>query len=219
MLPSPPDRLDRIAARRKHNAPERRRQLADAAIDLLGSNGVHGVSHPKVDERADVPPGTASFYFRTRKALLQAIATRLAELDLADFSLMAELADNQSTQFTGTAGLARIVMYVNSEPWLTRAKARYELALLAGRDSELAEILDESAGRLYGLARDVVTQWHAGESAPDPALIDDQATATLAFINGVMLTFVAGQPAVEDPEHLDRLIQGVIAGIAHVHRA
>ena len=182
---------------------------------MLGSNGVHGVSHPKVDERADVPPGTASFYFRTRKALLQAIASRLAELDIADFSLMA---DSQSTQFTGTAGLARIVMYVNSEPWLTRAKARYELALLAGRDSELAEILDESAGRLYGLARDVVTQWHTGESTPDPALIDDQATATLAFINGVMLTFVAGQPAVDDPVHLDRLIQGVIAGIAHVHR-
>lgn len=214
-MPSPPDRLGRIAARRKHNAPERRRQLTDAAIELLGSNGVHGVSHPKVDERADVPPGTASFYFRTRKALLQATAGRLADLDLADFSLMT---DHQSTQFTGTAGLARIVMYVNSEPWLTRAKARYELALLAGRDPELAEILDESARRLYGLARDVVTQWHAGESTPDPALIDDQAVATLAFINGVMLTFVAGQPAVDNPEHLDRLIQGVIAGIAHVHR-
>lgn len=128
------------------------------------------------------------------------------------------MADHQSTQFTGTAGLARIVMYVNSEPWLTRAKARYELALLAARDVGLAEILDESAGRLYGLARDVVTGWHAGESTPDPALVEDQAIATLAFINGVMLTFVAGQPVVDSPEHLDRLIQGVIAGIAHVHR-
>ena len=116
-----------IAARRKHNAPERRRQLADAAIELLGGNGVHGVSHPKVDEHAGVPAGTTSFYFRTRKALLHAVATRLNELDVADLSLMAELAGDQTTQFTGTAGLARIVMYVNTEPWLTRAKARYEL--------------------------------------------------------------------------------------------
>nr|WP_269433487.1 TetR family transcriptional regulator [Mycobacterium nebraskense] len=205
-----------MAARRKHNAPERRRQLADAAIELLGSNGVHGVSHPRVDDHAGVPAGTASFYFRTRKALLHAVAARLAELDVADFSRMAELADDPVAQFTGTAGLARIVRYVNSEPWLTRAKARYELALLAGRDPELATTLDESTERLYTLARDVVTQWHPAESAPDPAVVEDQAIATLAFINGIMMTFVAGQPAVESAEHLDRLIQGIIAGVATV---
>nr|WP_255377628.1 TetR family transcriptional regulator [Mycobacterium sp. 852014-52450_SCH5900713] len=208
-----------MAARRKHNAPERRRQLADAAIELLGTNGVHGVSHPRVDDHAGVPAGTASFYFRTRKALLHAIAARLAELDVADFSRMAELADDPAAQFTGTAGLARIVMYVNSEPWLTRAKARYELALLAGRDGELATALGESAKLLYTLARDVVTQWHPAESAPAPALIEDQAIATLAFINGIMMTFVAGQPAVDSADHLDRLIQGVIAGVAAVRGA
>lgn len=177
---------------------------------------MHGVSHPKVDEHAGVPAGTTSFYFRTRRALMHALASRLAELDVADFSMMAELAADHATQFTGTAGLARIVMYVNSEPWLTRAKARYELALLAGRDAELAAALSESADRLYALARDVVTRWHPVGSAPDPALVDDQAIATLAFINGIMLTFVAGQPAVDDAEHLDRLIQGVIAGVAEV---
>lgn len=177
---------------------------------------MHGVSHPKVDEHAGVPAGTTSFYFRTRKSLMHAAATRLAELDLADFSMMAELAEDHVTQFTGTAGLARIVMYVNSEPWLTRAKARYELALLAGRDTELAAALSDSADRLYALARDVVTQWHPADSALDPALVEDQAIATLAFINGIMLTFVAGHPAVDDAEHLDRLIQGVIAGVASV---
>nr|WP_269089225.1 TetR family transcriptional regulator C-terminal domain-containing protein [Mycobacterium avium] len=208
-----------IAARRKHNAAQRRRQLADAAIELLGGNGLHGVSHPKVDDRASVPAGTTSFYFRTRKALVHAMAGRLAELDVADFSMMAELAEDHATEFAGTAGLARIVMYVNSEPWLTRAKARYELALLAGRDPELAAALSESADRLYALARNVVTQWHPAGSAPDPALVDDQATATLAFINGIMLTFVAGQPAVDDAGQLDRLIQGVIAGVAHVRGA
>src|ERR1700727_3687505 len=101
------------SAGRTHNAPERRRDLTDAAIDLLGSNGVHGVSHPKVDERAEVPAGSTSFYFRTRQALLHAVAGRLAELDVAAFSLMPELPGSESTQFTGTAGLARIVMYVN----------------------------------------------------------------------------------------------------------
>jgi DNA-binding transcriptional regulator YbjK len=204
------------SARRKHNAPQRRRQLTDAAIELLGRNGVHGVSHPKVDEHANVPAGSTSFYFRTRKALLQAVAARLTELDVDDFSLMTELAGSPSTHFTGTAGLARIVMYVNTEPWLTRARARYELMLLASRDPELATRLSESSDRLYLLAREVVTQWHAAHATPDPELIEDQALATLTFINGVMMTFVAGQPVVGSEEHLDRLIQGVIAGVAAV---
>ncbi|GBG37741.1 TetR/AcrR family transcriptional regulator [Mycobacterium montefiorense] len=205
-------------ARRKHNAPERRRQLTDAAIELLGSDGVHGVSHPKVDERAQVPAGSTSFYFRTRKALLHAVATRLTSLDVADFALMTELAGSQSTQFTGTAGLARIVMHVNTEPWLTRARARCELMLLASRDPELAAKLNESSDRLYALAREVVTQWHPAENPPDSALIEDQALAALTFINGVMMTFVAGQPVVESADHLDQLIQGVITGVALTKR-
>jgi Tetracyclin repressor-like, C-terminal domain len=132
---------------------------------------------------------------------------------------MTELAGSQSTQFTGTAGLARIVMYVNAEPWLTRARARYELMLLASREPELAARLNESSDRLYTLAREVVTQWHPMGSTPDPALIEDQATATLAFINGVMMTFVAGQPVVDSADRLDRFIQGVIAGVAHIPRS
>lgn len=189
---------------------------------MLGSKGAHGVSHPKVDEHAGVPTGTTSFYFRTRKALLHALATRLTELDVADLSLMAELAEEPSTQFSGTAGLARIVMYVAKEPWLIRAKARYELMLLASRDSELAETLNEASGRMHALARTVVGQWRPADppadTTPDPTLVEDQAIATMALINGVMMTFVAGRPVVDDPDRLDRLIQGVIAGVAHVRR-
>jgi DNA-binding transcriptional regulator YbjK len=203
-------------ARRKHDAPERRRRLADAAIELLGTNGARGLSHPKVDRHAGVPPGSTSFYFRTRKALLQAAATRLTELDVADLSSMAELSRDDSAAFAGTAGLARIVMYSATEPWLTRAKARYELMLLGSRDAELAEILADAVDGFYVLERDVVAQWHSNESAPDPALVEDQAVATLALINGVMMTFIAGRPAVDSAEQLDRLIQGVIAGVAQV---
>jgi DNA-binding transcriptional regulator YbjK len=208
--------LGRIAARRKHNAAERRRELADAALELLGSDGVHGVSHPKVDAHAGVPAGTTSFYFRTRKALLQAIATRLAERDIADLSLLSELTEGEPTRFTGTAGLAQIVMYVATEPWRSRARARYELMLLASRDPELAATIQLSTGSFYTLARDAVTQWQSTESPSDATRLDDQAIAALALINGVMMTIVAGQPVVDSAEHLDRLLRGVIAGVAGI---
>lgn len=180
---------------------------------MLGADGAHGVSHPKVDKKAGVPAGTTSFYFRTRKALLEAIAARMNEFDIADLSLMSELTDAESTEFAGTAGLANIVMYSATEPWLTRSKARYELALHASRDTELAAELALSVERLYGLVRQVVTQWHEGDEAPDPAVLDNQTVALLSLINGVMMGFVVSRPLVDSAEHLDLLIQGVLDGV------
>ena len=74
--------------RRKPNPAERRRDLCDAAIELLAADGAKGLSHLKVDRKAAVPDGTTSFYFRTRSALLRAVAERLAELDLERCSLL-----------------------------------------------------------------------------------------------------------------------------------
>lgn len=139
------------------------------------------------------------------------MAERLTELDVADLSLLGELAADGATEFQGTAGLARMVMYSAAEPWLTRSKARYELVLQASRDADLAAALQRSVDVFYGLAREVVAQWNAG--APDPELLEDQALATLTFINGVMMSFVAGRPVVEDADHLHRLLDGVLDGV------
>ena len=52
----------------------RRNALADAAIEILGTAGIHKLSHRAVDEQAGVPPGTASNYFPRRDDLLEAAA-------------------------------------------------------------------------------------------------------------------------------------------------
>ena len=44
--------------RRKPNADARRRELCDAAIQLLADEGAKGLSHPKVDRYAEVPNGS-----------------------------------------------------------------------------------------------------------------------------------------------------------------
>lgn len=60
--------------------PERRNQILDAAIDILCDDGVGGLTHRQVDNRAHVPAGTTSNYFRTRSALLEATASRTVDL-------------------------------------------------------------------------------------------------------------------------------------------
>src|SRR5258705_9319538 len=79
-----------VPKRRKPNPVERRRELCDAAIQLLAADGAKGLSHLKVDRKAGVPDGTTSFYFRTRSALLRAVAERLAEVDLANLQSVAD---------------------------------------------------------------------------------------------------------------------------------
>jgi DNA-binding transcriptional regulator YbjK len=63
---------------------DRKSRLADAAIDVLGHDGVRALTHRAVDTRAGLPQGTCSYHFPTRNALLTAALERIAELDQAD---------------------------------------------------------------------------------------------------------------------------------------
>ena len=159
-----------------------------------------------------MPAGTASYYFRTRKALLKATAERVSELDEADLSMMTELAQGGDAQYSGTKGLAQLVILSGTEPWLTRTRARYELMLAARREPELTASMLQFGAKFYGLARDVIGQWHGAQV--DSTLIDEQALTVLTYVNGVMMTFVHGIPVVTDAEHLDRRIQAILRSIA-----
>src|ERR1700761_3739057 len=64
----------------------RRNALADAAIEVLGTAGMHKLSHRAVDERAGLPAGTAANYFPRRDDLLAAAAERVAELHVAEMT-------------------------------------------------------------------------------------------------------------------------------------
>lgn len=198
-------KLTAITARRKYNAAQRRVDLADAAIDLLGTQGARGLTHPRVDTHAGVPPGTTSYYFRTRKALLAALAERLTELDLADLSMLEEIEGRSSPAYSGTRGLAELVMLSGTEPYRTRSRARFELILLASHDPDLSATMAGYGIRFYQLAHDVVAHWYDGRDIPAP-VIEERAVMVLTFISGVIVSFVQGYPVVSDAGHLDAMI-------------
>ena len=56
---------------RKRDGDQRRRELCDAAINVLAEHGSRGLTHGQVDRYAAVPDGTTSYYYRTREALLR----------------------------------------------------------------------------------------------------------------------------------------------------
>jgi DNA-binding transcriptional regulator YbjK len=202
--------------RRKPNPQQRRRDVCDAAIELLAGQGARGLSHLKVDRAAGLPDGTTSFYYRTRSALLHAVAARLTELDVAD---LASIAAADPPPDGSPSLLAQAIVSTVFEPRLTRTKARYEVLLQATRDPELVQQVEHSTALFMELSRAVIMQMQPDDIAPDAELIDDQTYAAMTFINGALIGIACGDRRIHSAEQLDALLAGIVAGVAHTRAA
>jgi len=172
----------------------RRALIADAAISTLARDGMRGLTHRAVDRAAGLPEGSASYYFRTRQALLQATVERLAELDTSDML--------DSTGMLPSTGLAAppgldLDAFVDAaagivESWLTtgreRQLARYELALEATRRPELRQALVTAGAAI----RAMVASQFAAAGVRQP---DQRAADFVAFLDGLLFDQIAGAGA------------------------
>ena len=198
--------------RRKPNPTERRRDLCDAAIQLLADDGAKGLSHLKVDRKAGVPDGTTSFYFRTRSALLRAVAERLADLDLADLQSVADSSDARGDD-PSPSRLSQVVIQAGREPQLSRTRARYELTMQATRDPALAAILQQATDEFTKLHREILVQLMPHGAELEPAVVEDLSNITLTFINGLLQRLAHGDRIIDSPEQLDRILAAIATGI------
>ena len=57
---------------------DRRTLICEAALDLAAEGGNRAVTHTGVDKALELPKGSTSYYFRTRRALLDATIAHLA---------------------------------------------------------------------------------------------------------------------------------------------
>ncbi|MEZ0352243.1 TetR/AcrR family transcriptional regulator [Mycobacterium sp. pR1184] len=200
------------ATRRKPNPAERRRDLCDAAIELLAADGAKGLSHLKVDRKAAVPDGTTSFYFRTRSALLRAVAERLAELDLERLQSIADSAGSTGDNPTPSL-LSQVVIQAGTEPQLSWTKARYELTMQAARDPAMAAILQRATDAFTKLHREILVQLMPHGAELESAVIEDLSNVTLTFINGLLMRAAHGDRIVDTPEQLDAILTAIATGI------
>jgi AcrR family transcriptional regulator len=67
----------------------RRELLLDAAIHVLGDQGVRAVTHRAIDAEAGVGAGSTSNYFSTREHLFEAIVDRFSERERVNFDEIA----------------------------------------------------------------------------------------------------------------------------------
>ena len=186
--------------------------MCDTAIQLLADDGAKGLSHLKVDRKAGVPDGTTSFYFRTRSALLRAVAERLAELDLASLQSVADSVGGPADD-PAPSPLSQVVIQAGSEPQFSRTKARYELTMQATRDPALAAILQQATDGFTKLHREILVQLMPHGAELESAVVDDLSNITLTFINGLLLRFAHGDRIIDNPEQLDLILSAIAGGI------
>lgn len=154
---------------------DRQEAIADAAIRLVATRGLRGLTHRAVDTEAGLPPGSTSYYLRTRNALLTACVRRMLTRDVT--AMPPPGADPIELMVAMTARLAR------DRP--DDVVARYELSLEASRRPELRAAIDEGGRQL----RTMLAQLLAGIGVPDP---EEVAWPVAAMLDGLMYDRVAG---------------------------
>jgi AcrR family transcriptional regulator len=108
----------------------RRDDLLDAAIDVLGGFGVHELTHRSVDAAAGLPAGSTSNYFRTREALLDAVVERFSARERAIWEGLA--IEAYPTTPAVLAEVMAMAARVATGPQRTLSLARYAILVEAG---------------------------------------------------------------------------------------
>ncbi|GGN83945.1 TetR/AcrR family transcriptional regulator [Nocardia rhizosphaerihabitans] len=65
---------------------DRRGQIVAGAIDLIATRGIRALTHRAVDTQLELPAGSTSYYFRTRHALIEAVADGITTRSRTDFA-------------------------------------------------------------------------------------------------------------------------------------
>ncbi|WP_069385780.1 TetR/AcrR family transcriptional regulator [Cellulosimicrobium cellulans] len=176
-----------------------RERALEAAVELLGAEGVRALTHARVDERAGLPPGSTSNWFRTRRALLAGVVDGIAESERADFDPAGAPA------ITGPDDLIEslcAVIGLQTGPFATRTRARYALFLELAGDAELGGPLRHQRREFERWTERIVTD--VGIPDPVPA-----TRAIMALADGLLLHRLTVDPGLDVRPAVERAVRAL----------
>jgi AcrR family transcriptional regulator len=168
----------------------RRDDLLDAAISILGERGIHALTHRAVDAAAGLPAGSTSNHFRTRDALLDAVVERFAARERANWEDIAAKVCPTTPQ-----ELARAMTAFAQDatgPHRTLALARYAILVEAGIHPSLRAQLTATGARVNAW----FTNWLRIAGSTDP---ERDAPIIMNHWTGLVLHQLANPDPAFDP--------------------
>ncbi|WP_236566859.1 TetR/AcrR family transcriptional regulator [Nocardia sp. CY41] len=112
---------------------DRRVLLVDTAIELIATNGLRALTHRALDTELALPPGSTSYYFRTKRALIEAVVDRITDRSRADFAAAALAPSSAAAPESAAEAIAA---------WLDRLLTDRRAHLIA-RHALLVDLLDD----------------------------------------------------------------------------
>lgn len=156
-----------------------RRRALDAAVTLIGTEGIRALTHGRVDAAASLPPGSTSNHFRTRAALVAGVVAWMATQERADAGLPEIRSRDDLVQ-----ALSRMIA-VQSGPLAARTRARYALFLEA--DDDAARPLREQRLGMEAWLQGILQELGGAAAAQRTRLV-------MAAADGLMLHRVTVDP-------------------------
>lgn len=187
----------------REEAPLRRTnrdRALDAAVRIVGTGGIHALSHARVDAEASIPRGSTSNHFRTRATLVQGTVDRLVMLEQQSFG--------GAEPPNGLDGLVEAIVRftrraVEGDREVTVARMAFFAESM--HDPEIRVALARGRRRIERWAADMLTT----SGVPDPEAAVRRA---LAVCDGVILHSLA-LDVDEGPQlDLELLVRATMAG-------
>ena len=176
-----------------------RDRVIEAAIDLVGKEGLRALTHARVDERAGLPRGSSSNYFRSRQALLSGVVDGIVARELPAVGV----AFSPSSPDELVGALCALFEHSTSVK-RTVTTARLVLFMEASHNAELREAL--SRGRAAMEALGVVALARLGAREPHTAGI-----AVAACFEGLLLHRIARHDPTDPRPTFELVVRAALA--------
>jgi DNA-binding transcriptional regulator YbjK len=189
--------------------PSRQEQVLDAAIAVLGRQGVRHLTHRAVDAAASVPAGSTSNYFRTRDALLEAVVERFADCERQAWEEIAAAAPTTAAPMTAAQFAAALAAFARHATSVGRVRtlARYSLFVEAALRPNLQRRLAATSADISAWG----THWLRMIGSTDP---ERDCRIVLNQLDGLMLHELAFSDPDFDPlPELIALIQALVSSL------
>ncbi|MCP2032488.1 DNA-binding transcriptional regulator YbjK [Okibacterium sp. HSC-33S16] len=176
-----------------------RELVLDAAVNLLATGGLRALTHARADERAWVPKGTTSNYFRTRAALLNGVTDWIVQQELPSVNA-AFVPRSPEELIDAMCALLEVTSHDRRE--LTTA--RLVLFMEASHNSALRDAL--TRGRSALGATIVASLAEMGASRPEAG-----AEAIAACFEGLLLHRIARKVATDPRPVFEAVMAGALS--------
>lgn len=160
---------------------DKRTTVLDAAIELLGTEGLRALTHRRVDSIADVPAGSTSNYFRTRQALVEGVLDRLLERDRADVAALAGATVPRDEHALEDVLCGYVLFATDGDVVRTRARFAMFVEAMAVPELRASVEVRRSELRAWGAAM------LAGLGVGEPGESDAGARLLVDYLDGVIL--------------------------------